>query len=611
MLAYFERLIDPLPDVAPERPPATLGAYFAHFLWPIRGVLVLAVLLSMIAAGVELALYWFLGRIVDWLTRTDPALVFETYGPALLAMAAFVLVLRPFTVYLSRAIVNVTLFPGLTAAARWRAHRYVVRQSLGFFQNDFAGRVAQKVMQNGPAIRGVVGEVIDGVLYFALYILGTFVMFAGLDLWLFAPVALWLAAYGVIVWKMVPSVRDLSAAMSEQNSVLSGRVVDGYTNILSVKLFAHATREEDFVREAMERQVTASRALMRAIMAMTVTLTAVNGAMMVATGGIALMLWRDGQIAIGGIALAVALVIRLNQMSGWILRTITALFENIGTAENAMETVARPVAFADRPGAAPFEVGQGAVRFERVTFGYGGKRPVIRDLSLDIAPGERVGLVGPSGAGKTTRVNLLLRFYDVEAGRILIDGTDIAGVTQESLRERIGVVTQDTSLLHRSVRENIRYARPEADDEAVLAAARAARVDAFLDGLVDRKGRRGLDAEVGERGVKLSGGQRQRIAIARVILKDAPILVLDEATSALDSEAEAAIQENLARLMEGKTVIAIAHRLSTIAHLDRLIVLDEGRIVAQGTHDALIRRGGLYADLWARQSGGFLGKAAA
>jgi ATP-binding cassette subfamily B multidrug efflux pump len=416
----------------------------------------------------------------------------------------------------------------------------------------------------------------------------------------------WTAAYGVVIVVLVPPVRARSAALSEANSGLSGRVVDGFTNIVSVKLFAHAEREESFGREAFERQLFAMRTLMRSLVSMTTALVIINSIFVFAVAALSIRLWTEGEISLGAIAAANALTLRLNQMSGWILRTVTSLFENVGTIENGIETIAQPNRLNDRPDAVPLVVTDGGIAFQNVTFRYGERDRAIRDLSLAIRPGEKVGLVGPSGAGKSTLVNLLLRFYVLEHGRILIDGQDIACVTQDSLRAAIGMVTQDTSLLHRSVRENIRYGRPDAAEEAIRAAAAVARADAFIAGLVDQRGRTDYAAFVGERGVKLSGGQRQRIAIARVILKDAPILVLDEATAALDSEVEAAIQESLKDLMRDKTVIAIAHRLSTIAAMDRLVLMDEGEIVEEGTHESLLRARGLYARLWERQSGGFL-----
>ena len=607
MLDWFSRLSNPFVDAPVVRPPERMGAFFRYFLAPVRGLLTAIVFVSLLSALAEMALLVFLGLIVDWATVTPPADFFARYGWALAAMGFVVLVVRPVAALLSRGLMSVSFVPSFTALVRWRSYRYVLRQSLSFFQNDFAGRIAQKVLQGGHALREAVVNVVEGILTLVIYLVGTIVLFIGLDAWLVIPLVLWAIAYAVTIFWMVPPVRSKSEAVAEANSGLSGRIVDSYTNIQAVKLFAHAEREEAFAREGFVRHVVAFRDLAAAIMTMMVSLNVINSILIFVTAGLSIWLWSTGAISVGAIAMANALVIRLNQMSGWILRTITSLFENVGTLENAIETISRPQEVVDRPDAPPLEVREGAIRFENVSFHYGREGGVIDDLSLAIAPGEKVGLVGRSGAGKSTLVNLLLRFYDLESGRILIDGQDVAAVSQESLRAAIGVVTQDTALLHRSVRDNIRYGQPLATDEDIAAAAAQAHAAGFIAGLEDWRERQGYDAHVGERGVKLSGGQRQRIAIARLLLKDAPILVLDEATSALDSEVEAAIQEQLYGLMEGRTVIAIAHRLSTIAVLDRLVVMDGGRIVEEGTHKELLARDGLYAQLWRRQSGGFLG----
>jgi ATP-binding cassette, subfamily B, multidrug efflux pump len=501
-------------------------------------------------------------------------------------------------------------------------HRYVLRQSLGFFQNDFAGRVANKVMQTGPALRESVVQVVDAVWYVAVYWTGALVLFAQADWRLTLPLLAWLVAYGFAIVYFVPRIKKASTEASEARSMLMGRIVDSYTNILTVKLFAHADREDGYARDGLREQMSKWQASLRLLTKLELVLYTMNGLLLVSATGLALWLWSGGLLTIGAIALATGLVIRIVNMSGWVLFTVAGIFENIGVVQEGVETISRKNDVVDAPEARALTVSRGEICFENVRFNYGitsaqqdepgtTLRPrIIRDLSLTIRPGEKVGLVGRSGAGKSTLVNLLLRFYDLEGGRILIDGQDIRGVTQESLRAQIGMVTQDTSLLHRSVRHNILYGRPEAAEERAIAAARRAEAHDFIVGAADMKGRRGYDAHVGERGVKLSGGQRQRIAIARVLLKDAPILVLDEATSALDSEAEAAIQEQLFNLMQGKTVIAIAHRLSTIAAMDRLVIMDGGAIVEQGNHAELIQRGGLYADLWSRQSGGFLAEAA-
>jgi ATP-binding cassette subfamily B multidrug efflux pump len=574
-----------------------------------RWLLATTLVVSLIASATELAMFAFLASLVDRMAAAGPGRFVPESAWLLGLMAFVVLVVRPVFTVLSRGLVNLSIVPALTTLVRWQSYRYVLRQSLGFFQNDYAGRISQKVMQTGMAVRESVVNVIDGIWYLAIYLIGTLAMLGGFDWRLILPLLVWTAAYAAVIYVLVPPVRGRAIALSEANSGMTGRVVDGFTNILSVKLFAHAEREEAFSRESFERQLGAARSLLRAIVTMTAALTVINSLFIFAVAALSIWLWTRGEMTLGGIAAANALTLRLNQMSGWILRSITSLFESVGTIENGIATIAQPNSSIDRPGAEPLVVREGGIRFEDVTFRYGEGDQVIRDLSLALRPGEKVGLVGPSGAGKSTLVNLLLRFYVLDEGRILIDGQDIAGVTQDSLRAAIGMVTQDTSLLHRSVRENIRYGKPLADEAAMREAAGAARADGFIAGLVDPRGRTDYAAHVGERGIKLSGGQRQRIAIARVILKDAPILVLDEATAALDSEIEAAIQESLKVLMREKTVIAIAHRLSTIAAMDRLVVMDEGRIVEEGTHEALLRARGLYARLWERQSGGFLGEA--
>jgi ATP-binding cassette subfamily B multidrug efflux pump len=607
MYGFFERLFDPLAPAEIVRPPDRTRAFFGHFLSPIRGLLLAILAVSGLAALSELALYAFLGVIVEWMAESGPENFLETHGTALFAMAAVAVVIRPAAVIFSRGLINLALVPGLTNRVRWRNHRYVLRQSLSYFQNDFAGRIAQKVMQTGHALREAVINVIDGVWFLAIFLVGTMAVFAGLDWRLLVPVAVWALGYIAVIVFLVPPVRGRSVTASEATSALTGHVVDSYTNIQSVKLFAHAEREEAFARESLSRHTRAFRDLMRLVLSLTVVLTLLNSALILAMAALSIVLWLDGSIGVGAIAVANGLIIRLSQMSGWILRTIASLFENVGTVQNGIETISRPYEVVDRPDARPLTVTDGEIRFEGVRFHYGKERGAIENVTLTVRPGEKVGLVGRSGAGKSTLVNLLLRFHDLEGGRIQIDGQDITGVTQESLRAQIAMVTQDTSLLHRSIRDNIRYGWPGASEGEIARAAELAEAQAFIPALVDPQGRRGYDAQVGERGVKLSGGQRQRIAIARVILKDAPILVLDEATSALDSEVEAAIQGQLHNLMTGKTVIAIAHRLSTIASLDRLVVMDHGCIVEQGGHRELISTGGLYSQLWARQSGGFLG----
>jgi ATP-binding cassette subfamily B multidrug efflux pump len=516
-------------------------------------------------------------------------------------------------------IKNQMISAGTTSRIRWQTHRYVLRQSLGFFQNDFAGRVANKIMQTGTSLRESVVQLIDALWYASVQFVGSALLFAASDWRLTVPLVIWLVAYIVALRYFVPRIKERSTKSSEARSMLVGRIVDSYTNIMTVKLFAHAEREDTYAREALTEQMQAWQASLRLITAMELVLYTLNGILLVATCGTAIWLWTGSYVSIGGIAVVSGLVIRIVTMSGWVMWTIADVFENIGVVHEGMETISRPNLLQDAPDAKPLVVPRGEIRFDHIHFHYGAGRAedadaptrVIEDLSLLIRPGEKVGLVGRSGAGKSTLVNLLLRFYDLEGGRILIDGHDIAHVTQDSLRAEIGMVTQDTSLLHRSVRDNILYGRPNASEAEVIAATRGAEAHDFILHLEDMKGRKGYDAHVGERGVKLSGGQRQRIAIARVLLKDAPILVLDEATSALDSEVESEIQSSLETLMRGKTVIAIAHRLSTIAAMDRLVVMEEGRIVEEGTHAELLLRDGLYSQLWQRQSGGFLAREAA
>jgi ATP-binding cassette subfamily B multidrug efflux pump len=551
------------------------------------------------------------GRVVAIVSHHTPGHLLAEAGWQLALIAGVLLLARPAALLGQYLITNQGIAASLTNLIRWQAHWHVVRQSWTFFQNDFAGRIANRVMQVGPALRESVVSATNAVWYIAVYGTSALIVLLRVDWRLAIPTACWFCAYAVLLRAFVPRMRERSRAVSEVRSTLTGRIVDGYTNILTVKLFASARDEDRFVRESIDEHTAAFHRQLRLTTGFTFTLAVVNACHVAAVGAAALLLWSTGRVGVGTVAMALPLAWQISQMSGWVAQNVTSIFENVGLVQDAMRSIAVPRQHPDAPDARPLRVDEGEIRFEHVRFGYGTERGVLHDLSLHIAPGERVGLVGHSGAGKSTLVNLLLGFYALEGGRILIDGQDIAQVTQESLRQCIAMVTQDTSLLHRSIRDNIRYGRPRAGEAAVAQAAREAAAAEFIAGLEDWNGRHGMEAHVGERGVKLSGGQRQRIAIARVILKDAPILVLDEATSALDSEVEAVIQSSLERLMRGRTVLAIAHRLSTIARMDRLVVMQHGRIVEQGSHAALLAARGPYAQLWARQSGGFLAEAQA
>jgi len=616
MFHRFERFLTPTAVPAHPEPPAGLLGFLWHFGRQAKVLFLGLFVVEFFVALTDAAIPWFMGRIVTMVSEIPAERFLRETWPWLAGMALVVLVARPGVGLLRYLITNQALAAPFTGLIRWQAHWHVVRQSWSFFQNDFAGRISNRVMQTGPAVRQTLVASVTAVWYVLVYGITAVVMTAAADAWLTLPILGWFAGYVALLWYFVPRMRDRSKISSEARSALVGRIVDSYTNILTVKLFARPRDEDNYVRDAVDRHVDRFLEAQRLLTWFGTLLHLLNALLIAGAGAVAILLWQRGAVEVGTIAMVLPLTLQLTNMSRQIAVQITDLFEEIGIVQEGMMTIARPLQLVDPPGAKPLVVKEGAIAFDNVRFGYGRETVLSQDglrsiavldgFSLDVRPGEKIGLVGRSGAGKSTVVNLLLRFFDIEEGRILIDGQDISQATQESLRAQISVVTQDTSLLHRSIRENIRYGKPEATEAEILQAAKLAHADEFIATLEDWRGRRGYDAQVGERGVKLSGGQRQRIAIARVILKDAPILVLDEATSALDSEVEAAIQESLGALMAGKTVIAIAHRLSTIARMDRLIVLDRGRIVEQGSHDQLLRLNGHYAALWRRQSGGFI-----
>ena len=610
MFGLFEKLVDPYPSAAPATPPR---GFFA-FIWAgtagLRPFIASMTLLTALVGAFEALLFAMLGKVVDWLAKVPPERLWSEHGGTLLLLAALVAGSIAL-VALQTILKHQTLAGNFPMRLRWNFHRLLLEQSMGFFQDEFAGRLATKLMQTALAVRDTCMIVTDILVFVTIYFVTMVVVVGSFDRWLLVPFVGWVLLYLVALRLFVPRLARVSRSQADARSLMTGRITDAYTNIATVKLFAHAGREAAHARSAMREFMGTVHAQMRLVSGIEIVNHTLAMGLILGTAGVALWLWSRGEIGVGALAAAVAMALRLNGMSHWVMWETASLFENVGTVQDGINTLARPQQINDAPGARPLEVSRGEIRFEKVRFAYGeGSRVVVDGVDLVIRPGEKIGLVGRSGAGKSTLVNLLLRFHELREGRILIDGQDISMVTQDSLRAAIGMVTQDTSLLHRSVRDNILYGRPAAGDEQMIAAARRAEAHEFIQGLSDRAGRQGYDAHVGERGVKLSGGQRQRIAIARVMLKDAPILLLDEATSALDSEVEAAIQQSLYRLMEGKTVVAIAHRLSTIAAMDRLVVLDHGRIVEQGDHRSLLAQGGLYARLWAHQSGGFLGDGA-
>jgi len=610
LFSWFERLVPPYPETPPPQPPAG----FFRFVWAatagMRGLILCLTLLTASIGAFEALLFSMLGSVVDWLSAVPAGELWATQKDKLALLAA-ILVASPLLIALQALSKYQGLASNFPMRLRWNFHRHLLGQSMSFYADEFAGRVSAKLMQTALAVRECVLIVTDILVFVSIYFVTMLGVVGGFDAHLLLPFLAWLACYLLALWFFVPKLGKAAAAQADARSLMTGRITDAYTNIGTVKLFSHSQREAQFAHGAMQEFLATAYRQMRLISGFEVINHLLSVGLIASTAGATLWLWTQGQVGIGAVAAATAMALRLNGISHWIMWEMASLFENIGTVQDGITTLSKPVAIKDSPDARPLTVARGEIRFEGVGFSYGGKKQVLKNLDLVIRPGEKIGLVGRSGAGKSTLVNLLLRFYDLEQGRVLIDGQDIARVTQDSLRAQVGMVTQDTSLLHRSVRDNLLYGRPEASDAQMIAAAERAEALDFIKGLSDPKGRKGFEAHVGERGVKLSGGQRQRIAIARVMLKDAPILLLDEATSALDSEVEAAIQRSLYRLMEGKTVVAIAHRLSTIAAMDRLIVMDGGEIVEQGSHVELLARGGLYARLWAHQSGGFLGEEAA
>ena len=609
LFTWFEQFKSPFPEPLPSRPPATLARFIIHYAKPFWPLILLSSILLTIVALIEVYLFAFVGNLVDWLATSDRATFWEQYKFQIIILSIIVLIILPVIKVFYEAILHQGILGNFAMRTRWQAHRYLLRQSVEFFQNDFAGRLAAKMMQTSLGVRDTVIKLTEVLLYVAIYFTGAMVLFAKSDLRLTLPLIGWLLGYFATLRYFLPRLRQVSMEQAEARSMVTGRVVDSYTNITTIKMFAHANYEDKYARDGMEIFLEPVYKQMRLASKLSICLTALNTLLLFSVGASAVWLWYLDVVTVGIIAFAIGLILRIQGMSQWVMWEIWGLFENIGVVQDGIETISRDISIVDTHKDRVLKVSAGNIEYRDIHFDYGmegRENSVIQGLNLHISGGKKIGIVGRSGAGKSTVVNLLLRFYDLKQGTILIDDQDISQITQHSLRANIGMVTQDTSLLHRSVFENIRYGNDLATFQSVKTAAIRARAHDFILKLEDFKGRKSYDAHVGERGVKLSGGQRQRIAIARVLLKNAPILILDEATSALDSEVEAAIQESLYELMEDKTVIAIAHRLSTIAQMDWLVIMDEGRIVEQGTHDHLISTGGLYAELWVRQSGGFL-----
>jgi ATP-binding cassette, subfamily B, multidrug efflux pump len=611
MFRFFENLVDPYCDYTEvDRPPTRLWPFTMTYAKPFKKVFWATGLMSILVAAIEIWLIYYMGRVIDLLAG-EPAEVIADHGLELALVAAFIVILRPLLHMFDVALLNNAILPNFGTLIRWRAHKHVLRQSVGWFETDFAGRIANRIVQTPPAAGEVVFQIFDAISYSLAYIIGAVILLMAADSRLMVPLLIWLVFYAALTRWTITRVGPASQAASNARSTFTGRVVDSYTNIHSVKMFAHNDHELDYARDAIENTRRAFQVEMRIFTIMDIVLVLLNGLLIAGVVGWAIYLWALGQASVGVVAAATALTLRLNAMTGWIMWALTSFFRELGVVSEGMQTIAQPIDLVDLPDAKNLQMNRGKIEVRNLSHHYGRENGGLDRISLTIKPGEKVGLIGRSGAGKSTLVKLLLRFYDAEKGQILIDDQDISSVTQDSLRRHIGMVQQDSALLHRSVRANILYGRPDATEAEMIAAAKQAKAHEFILDLVDLEGRSGYDAHVGERGVKLSGGQRQRVTLARVILKDAPILLLDEATSALDSEVEAAIQSTLYSMMQGKTVIAIAHRLSTIAQMDRILVMDQGRIVEQGSHSELLNQKGLYADFWAHQSGGFLNTEAA
>ena len=606
MYSYFESLINPYPDDVPKQAPNTMLAFFWHYTRPAwKYLAVMTVLITLISA-MEVALFGFLGNIVDWLSEANRETFLVDEGYTLAIMLGFVLVVMPIVGFFHSVILHQSILGNYGMIMRWQMHKYLLRQSMAFFSDEFAGRVSTKVMQTSLAVRDATITILNVMVYVSVYFIGAMILAASFHLGLMLPFAVWLVLYLLMLRYFLPRMSDIAKEQADARSLMTGRVVDSYTNITTVKLFAHTDREEAYAKDAMDGFLQTVHPQMRLSTSLEICIKILNNLLLAGAAMTGIMLWTSNSVGVGAVAVAIGLVLRMNGMAYWVTWELARLFEALGVIQDGMNMLSKAQNIQDKPDAVELDADNKPILFENIHFTYGGEGSVMEKLSLTINPGEKIGLVGRSGAGKTTLTNILLRFYDVEGGVVKIGDQNIVDVKQDSLRENIGMVTQDTSLLHRTIRENIAYSKPNATDEEIIEAATKANAWSFIETLVDNKGDVGLDAQVGERGVKLSGGQRQRIAIARIFLKDAPILVLDEATSALDSEVEAAIQESLFKLMEGKTVIAIAHRLSTIAQLDRLVVMDDGAIIENGSHDELVAQGGVYANLWSRQSGGFL-----